>query len=219
MYLLIADFRADIATSERELVRKLRDHFNLEAPRILSSLLQGRLQPALPSGPMDVDLLERICQWSTQECVTLVIQLLASGHGTPSHQPNAYAPLDRQLDEAGPSNPHGPVQLEPTSAAPQHEINHHTLQGQDGSTSHGYPYLSRPSSSIQPTFGYDDLTTTGLGLSGYSHTSLPEQHDSMVPGSISDLNFDQLSNFVGQNTSSWDHSPIMYRAGPDQVYS
>jgi hypothetical protein len=200
-------------------VRNLRDHFCQEAPRILSLLLQDRLQPALPSGSMDLHLLDRICQWSTQECVTLVIQLLASGSGTTSRQPNAYALWDRPVDEARPSNSHSGVQLDSTVAAPQTQISNHTLPAQDRAISNGYQSYSQPSISVEPTLSYTDIISTEPPIPGYYDASFAEQHDGVVSGSMLDLDLDQLRNFVGQNDSSWGHSPIMYRAEPDHVYS
>jgi hypothetical protein len=223
MSLLTTDFRVDMAASQRELERNFLDHFCREAPRILSSLLQGRLRPVLPSGPMDPDVLDRICQSSTQECTTQLIRLLTSGSGNASHQPNANSLLGRHFEEPGPSGPYSLAYLGSDLGQAQSEINGHTLHTQHSPTSQGYPFISEPDGGIASDYCYSNMDSAGQTVTDYYQSLWPGQPDLRLPGAISSSNYAQLSDFVSQNTSSLGNLPFvpygMPYGGLDHVYS
>jgi hypothetical protein len=201
MFLLTTDFRVDMAASQRELERNFLDHFCREAPGILSSLLQGRLRPVLPSGPVDPDMLDRICQWSTQECTTQLIRLLTSGSGNASHQPNANSLLDRDFEEPGPSDPYSLPYLRSDLGEAQSEINSHTLHTQHSPTSQGYPLISEPGGGIGSDYCYSNMDSAGQTVTDYYQNLFPGQPDPRLPGATWNSNFAQLSDFFGRSTS------------------
>lgn len=208
---------------ERELVKKLQTGLCREAPRILSGLLQRSLQAASPQGPIRPDVLGRICHQSIQECIDLVFQLLTPEGDAASRQPYADNSVNQGYDDRGPLHSYQLIQPWLATASPPNEFDGHTIQpGQTITSSHD-PYHEQPDGGLEQNSYHDNMGPPGSAMADFYRLPFPEQPDGgivqdqlesdlgLLESEFSPLDFDirQLYDFVNQNTSFVDSTPVM----------
>lgn len=163
---------------------------------------------------MDSHRLDSICQWSTQQCVALVIDLLASGSRSTLRYPNTNPLLERNSDEAGLLFPQSLTQPEVVHAPAQTEMNDPVVEIQDRCASSVYLPLYQPTGSIETQSSSGNVGPASLSSPDYRQFLLSEQPDAVDTEILWHDQFVLLSDFVGQNVP-WNNSPIASYAGPD----
>jgi hypothetical protein len=162
-----------MTSSERELAKKIQNYLCRQAPRILSALLQRSLQAASLLRPTRPDILYRICEQSSQECIARAFQLLAPEGDVASRQLYADACVN-QHDDLGPLNSYDLVQPWLATAPPPNEFYGCTIQPGQTITSSGDPYDEQPGGSIEQNSYHQHMDPPGSTMADCYPTPVPE---------------------------------------------